>query len=103
MIPHLAIDRHEPANLLELIRRRADQHELTFFQNHEKQILLWKENELARPIPAALPYALAVGKVDARENAAVEAVNITLVNDEVVEVRLETRRSPTLLNRPAAR
>jgi hypothetical protein len=42
-------------------------------------------------VASALPRALAVGKVDAREDAAVEAVGVALVNDEVVEVRLETR------------
>ena len=54
-------------------------------------------------VASALPLALAVLEVDAREDAAVEAEGMALVNDEVVEVRLQPARRPALLDGPSGR
>src|SRR5438046_7186202 len=51
---------------------------------------------------SALPLALAVLEVDARKDAAVEPEGITVMNDEVIEVRLQPGRRPHLLGGPSA-
>src|SRR5262249_11396795 len=60
------------------------------------------QNELAVAVASALPLALAVLEVDAREDAAVEAEGMALVNDKVVEVGLEPNRGPALFDPPSA-
>ncbi len=71
-----------------------DQRQLAFFGQHQQQILIRQQHELTVAVAAALPSALAVGQVDAGEQAAVEPVGMALVHDEVVEVRLEPVRRP---------
>ena len=53
-------------------------------------------------VASALPLALAVLEIDAREAAAVEAKGMVLVNDEIVEVRLQPGRCPALFGGPSA-
>ena len=103
MVPGLAFDRLEPRDLRELIRGRLDQRQLAFFRQHQQQILIGQQNDLAVAVASALPLALAVLEIDAREVAAVEAKSKVLVNDEVVEVRLQPDRRPTLLRRSIRR
>src|SRR5438034_9991054 len=55
-----------------------------------------------RGFPARIFASLAVLEVDAREDAAVEAEGMALVNDEVVEVGLQRVRAPALFDRPSA-
>jgi hypothetical protein len=64
-------------------------------------ILLGQEDHLAVAVPAALPAALAGLDVDCRKDAAVEPVRVPLVDDEVVEVRLQPARCPALVHGPA--
>ena len=61
-----------------------------------------EQQHLAVPVAAALPLALAVLDVDARQDAAVEPERMILVDDEVVEVRLEAARRPPFLDVPTA-
>ena len=91
----------ESGELRELIWRRADQSQLTFFRHHEQQILVRQEHELTVAVTSALPLARAVLQVDAREDAAIEAKGVALVNDEVVEVGLQPARCPALIDAPA--
>jgi len=42
---------------------------------------------LAVAVAAALPPTLAVGQIDAGEDAAVETEGMALVNNEIIEVR----------------
>ena len=53
-------------------------------------------------VASALPLALAVLEVDASEDAAVESVGMAVVNDEVIEVRLQPGGGPALLGGPSA-
>src|SRR5437667_9404186 len=55
-----------------------------------------------RGFPARIFASLAVLKVNAREDVAVEAEGMTLVNDEVVEVGLQPVRGPALFDGPSA-
>src|SRR5262245_52175457 len=48
--------------------------------------------QLVNIVASALPLAHAVREVDAREDAAVEAKGVALLNDEIVEVRPQPSR-----------
>ena len=100
MIPGLAFNRFELCDLSELIGSSLHQRELTFFRQHENQILIGQQDDLAVTVSSAFPLALAVLQIDAGEAAAVEAKSKILVNDEVVEVRLQPDRSPALCRFP---
>src|SRR5262249_33884778 len=89
VVPGLALDRWESRELRELVRGRPDKSQLTPLRQHQQQVLVSQQDELAVAVASALPLALAVLEVDAREDVAVEAVGMTLVNDEVVEVGLQ--------------
>src|SRR5207245_7874498 len=65
-------------------------------------VLIGQEDELAIAVASALPLAFAILQVDARENAAVEAVGVSVVNDKVVEVGLQPVRGPALCGGPSA-
>src|SRR5688500_5836030 len=49
----------------------------------------------------ALPFALTVFEIDASEVAAIEAEGKVLVNDEIVEVGLQSGGGPTLCGGPS--
>ena len=102
VVPGLALDRREPRELYELVGGRIDQRQLTFFRHYQQQVLVGQQDDLAVAVASALPLALAVLEVDARENAAVEAVGMTIMNDEVVEVGLQPVRGPALFGSPSA-
>src|ERR1017187_3814906 len=102
VVPGLALERREPRELRELIGDRPDQRQLTLFRQHQKQVLIGQQDELAVAVASALPLALAVLEVDAREDAAVEAEGIAIMNDEVVEVGLQPIRGPALFDGPSA-
>src|SRR2546426_3815053 len=102
MVPGLPFDRREARELLELVGRRLDQRQLPVLRQHQQQILGWQQHELAVAVASALPRALAVLEIDAREDAAVEAEGMALVNDEVVEIGLQPGRGPALFDGPSA-
>src|SRR5262249_21741146 len=89
VVPGLALDCRGPRNLLEPFGGRPDQRQFTLLRQHQQQVLVRQQDELAVAVASALPLAIAVLKVDARENAAIEAKRMALVNDEVVEIRLQ--------------
>ena len=89
MVPRLALECWESRNFRELVGRSLNQRQFAFLGQYQQQVLIGQQDELAIAIASALPLALAVLEVDARENAAVEAVGVALVNDEVVVVRLQ--------------
>ena len=90
------------ASSRELVGRGADQRQLAFFRQHQQQILVGQQNELTVAVASALPLARAILEIDAREDVAVEAEGMALVNDEVVEVRLQPGRRPALFDIPSA-
>jgi RNA polymerase sigma factor (sigma-70 family) len=94
--------RHELCQLLELVGGRSDQRQLTLLRQHQQQVLVGQQDELAAAVSSALPLALAVLEVDAREYGAVEAKGVAVVNDEVVEGGLQPGRCPALLESPSA-
>src|ERR1700676_1169801 len=102
MVPGLALDGRESRNLRELVGGRPDQRQLTLLRHHQQQILIGQQDELAAAVASALPLAGAVLEVDAREGAAVEAVGMVPVYDEVVEVGTQPVRRPALADGPAA-
>src|SRR5580698_4324254 len=101
MVPGLAVERRKPGKLRKLIGSRPHQRQFTLLRQHQQQALIGQQHELAIAVAAALPFALAVFKIDAREDASVEAEGITIVNYEVVEIGLQSIRGPTLLNAPS--
>src|SRR5438034_9434293 len=103
MVPGLALDRRESRELFEFVWGRRDQRQLTLLRQHQQQILVGQQHELAVAVSSALPFALAILEVDARQNAAIEAEGMALVNDEVVEIRLQPDRCPELFSGPSAR
>src|SRR6266540_3049561 len=79
----------------------AVQRQLTLLRQHQQQVLVGQQNELAVAVASALPLALAVLEVDASEAAAVEAEGMALVNYEVVEVGIQPVRGPALFDGPS--
>ncbi|MBI3679171.1 MAG: response regulator transcription factor, partial [Acidobacteria bacterium] len=102
VVPGLALDRRDPRELLELVDGRSDQRQLTLLRHHQQQVLVGQQDELPLAVASALPLALAVLEVDAREYGAVEAEGMAIVNDEVVEVGLQPFRRPALFDGPSA-
>src|SRR5215471_18287452 len=102
VVPGLALDRLEPRQLRELVRGRPDKSQLSLLRQHQQQVLVGQQNELTVAVASALPLALAVLEVDAREDAAVEAEGMAFVNDEVVEVGLQPVRRPSRFDGPSA-
>src|SRR5439155_22091815 len=89
--------------LPELVRGRPGERQITFLRQHQQHVLIRQQHELAVAVASVLPLALAVLQVDAREKAAVEAEGMTFVNDEVVEIGLQSDRGPALFDGPSAR
>ena len=103
MVPGLALDCRKPCELRELVGGCPDQRQLTLLRQHQEHVLVGQQNELAVAIASALPLALAVLEVDARKDTSVEPEGMALVNDEVVEVRLQPVRRPAFFGGPSAR
>src|SRR5688500_8066640 len=101
VVPGLALDRRELRELRELVGGRLDQRQLALLRQHQEQVLLGQQDELAGAVASALPLALAVFEVDGREDAAVETEGMAVVNDEVVEVGLQPDGGPALRGGPA--
>src|SRR5436853_567800 len=55
VVPRLALDRRESRELSELIRSRPDECQLTFLRQHQQQILVGQQRELAVAVASALP------------------------------------------------
>src|SRR6266404_1280447 len=102
VVPGLAFDRRGPRDLFELVRGRRDHRQLAFLRQHQQHVLVGQQDELAVAVASAFPRALAVLEIDAREDAAVKAEGMTIVNDEVVEVGLQPDRAPALFDGPSA-
>src|SRR5262245_66038583 len=102
MIPGLALDRREPRELRELVRGRPDQRQFALLRQRQQQVLVRQKNDLAVTVAPAFPLALAVLKIDAREDAAVEAEGMALVNDEVGVIGLQADCRQALLDGPSA-
>src|SRR5437879_13905990 len=103
MVPRLALESGNARDFGELIRRRLDQHDLAFFRRDEEQVLAGEQHNLTVPVPAALPLARAVGEIDAREDAAVESIRVSLVHDEIVEIWFQSFRLPAIGGLPSSR
>ena len=101
-IAALAFDGWDLRDLSELIGRRLHERQLAVLRQHQQQVLIGQQDELAVAVASALPLSLAVLEVDAREDAAVEAERMAFVNDEVVEVGLQPVRGPALFDGPSA-
>ena len=99
VIPGLALDCRETRELLVLVGGRPDQRKLTVLRQHQQQVLVGQQDELAVAVASALPPARAVFEVDAGEDAGVEAEGMALVNDEVVEMP-STRATSALCDEP---
>src|SRR5713226_6073850 len=63
VVPGLAVERREPRDLRELVGGRPDQRQLTLFRQHQQQVLIGQQDELAVAVAAALPLSLAVFEV----------------------------------------
>ena len=99
VLPSTAVKRASSVNLSAVA---DDQGELAFFRDHEQRVLIGQQDHLSLTVAAALPLPCAVREVDARENVAVEAEGMSLVHDEILEVRLQPARRPALF-RPSIR
>ncbi len=85
VVPGPAFDRGETRELVEPVGTRRDEGQLAALGQHEQDALLAQQDELAVAVTPAFPLTLAVVDVDTREDAAVEAVGVPLVHDEVAE------------------
>jgi hypothetical protein len=63
-----------------------------FVRDDEQDVLISDQHELSVAVAPALSLPRTVRQVDARQDAAVEAVDVAVVDDEVVEVRLRDRQ-----------
>src|SRR5258705_11911102 len=66
VIPGLAFDRRYPREFCELVGGGRDKRQLTLLRQHQQQVLVGQQDELAVAVASALPLALAVLEVDAR-------------------------------------
>ena len=103
VVPGLALDRRGPRELREPVGGRPDQRQFALLRQHQQQVLVGQEDELAVAVASPFPFARAVLEVDASEDAAVEAVSMALVNDKVVEAWPQPFRRPALFHGPSAR
>src|SRR5215510_12564366 len=101
MVPGPPFDCGEAGKFGELLGDSFYQGEFTIFRDDEQQILIRQQDKLTMTEVAPLPLTTAILQIDAGEIAIVETVGVVLVNDEVVEVRVETLRRPTLSNSPS--
>src|SRR5207249_11265064 len=76
VVPGLALKRRVTSDLRKLIGGRLDQRQLALFRQHQQQVLVGQADKLALPVASALPLALAVCEINAREEAPVEAVGM---------------------------
>ena len=102
VVPGLTLDRRETREFGELAGGGPDQRQLSLLREHEQQVLVRQQDELAVAVASAFPLALAVLEVNARKDGAVESESIAIVNDEVVEVGLQPGRCPALFDGPSA-
>src|SRR5689334_5025893 len=102
MVPSLAFDRGESCQFFKLIWRRVDERQFALFRHDQQHVLVWQEQQLAVAIAATLPLAPAILEVDARQQAPVEAEGVALVNDKIVEIRLQPNGGPALFHRPSS-
>src|SRR5713226_5656951 len=79
VVPRLALDRGKPRELFELVWSCADERQLTFLRQHQQQVLIGQQEDLAVAVASALPLARAVVEVDAGEDVAVEAEGMAFV------------------------
>src|SRR5687768_13576289 len=98
MVPGLALDRLESRELCERGRTRRDKRQLALFGQHQQQILVRQHDHLPVAVASPLPVALAIGEIDGREDATVEAERMAVMRDEVIEVRLQSSRCPALFD-----
>src|SRR5689334_16722773 len=94
MIPRLAVDRFEARDLGKLIGNSLHQRKFALFRNHEQQIFIFEQDQLAVSVTSAFPRPMAVAEIDARQDVAVEPEGMTFVNDEVVEVGFQASGGP---------
>ena len=87
MIPGFAFDSCEGCHFLKGIRRRLKDYDVAGFRQHENVIA--REEGLAVTITAALPLALAGSRVDAREDAFVEPVDVMVIEHGAIEAILQ--------------
>src|SRR5688572_26239316 len=64
VVPGLAVDGFESRNLGELVGRGVDQRDLSLFGEHQQQVLVGEQDELAVTVASALPRARAVLEPD---------------------------------------
>ena len=102
MVPGLALDCRDTCELRELVGGCPDQSQLPLLRQHQEQVLVGQQDELAVAVASALPLAVPVLEVDAREDMSVKAEGMALVNHEVVEVRLQPVGRPALFSGPSA-
>src|SRR4051794_15463587 len=107
MVPRLAGDAWNFGDFLGPVRRRFDEGDVgafaaAGFAENQETILFRQKKDLAVAVAAFAPFALAGFQLDAGEERAVEAVHVAVVNDEIVEIRLDGRRCPNFLGAPRA-
>src|SRR5262249_20635212 len=69
--------------------------------DHQK-VLVWEQNDLSPPVTAFFPGSFSRGQIEASEDADIEAVGVSVVDDEIRKFRLELRRLPSLFDLPCA-
>lgn len=89
-------------NRASIVNRRRDQRKLASLRQHQQQVLIGQQHELAGARASALPHLLAVLDVDARKDAAIEAERMAFVNDQGTEGGLQPGRRPALLGGSSA-
>src|SRR5579859_4090158 len=103
MVPGLALQRRKVRYLCELVRGGLNQREFALFRDHQQQVLIAQQNQLALAVASSLPLARAILGVEAGENAAVETEHIAIVDDGIVKARPQPARRPTLFGGPTGR
>src|SRR4051812_23184847 len=102
MVPGLTLDGLKAAEFVEPIWIDGDENDLSFLGKDQEQSLIRQQKNLAVAVAAFFPKALARFKLDAGENAVVEAVNVVFVHDKVIERRFQAFGSPMIYDGPLA-
>src|SRR5205823_186376 len=95
--PRLGGESLRAAQLAWLVRRGLDENEVAVLGEDQQHVI--RKQQLAMAVAFAFPLPLAVGNIDADENAVVEAVDVAVAVDRVRELGLQREGLPEWLGR----
>src|SRR5206468_3991363 len=97
MVPCLALERLERIHFDELFGIGAHQMDLSILGGNEHQAGVFQQQQLAFAVAAPFPHPVAGLEIQAREEATVVAINVSLISHHVREIRFQVTGGPEFL------